>query len=181
MAKLPLAARIRCIRPWALLPAAGVALLITGLLVRLWHPPQPLLLWNTTASSPIGLYRIGPAENLRRGAMVVARPPDAARRLGAQRHYIPANVPLVKQVAAVAGDRVCAVGDQLFVNGRPVARRRPRDRLGRPLPQWAGCETIAGSDLFLLMAGHETSFDGRYFGITRRSQIVGRASLLWAR
>jgi len=35
--------------------------------------------------------------------------------------------------------------------------------------------------MFLLMARSPASFDGRYFGPTSRSDIVGKATLLWAR
>jgi type IV secretory pathway protease TraF len=98
----------------------------------LW-PPRPLLVWNATASSPIGLYRISHAREIAPGDMVLARPPEAARRLAAERRYLPANVPLVKQVAAAHGDRVCALGEALFVNGRFLALRRREDAAGRPL------------------------------------------------
>jgi type IV secretory pathway protease TraF len=40
--------------------------------------------------------------------MVIAWPPDVARDLASRRRYLPRNVPLVKPVAAIAGDRVCA-------------------------------------------------------------------------
>src|SRR3546814_5467974 len=61
------------------------------------------------------------------------------------------NVPLVKRVAAYAGDRVCASGLGIFVNGRRVAERRVTDRMGRPMPMWEGCTVLRGRQLFLLM------------------------------
>ena len=113
--------------------------------------------------------------------MVIAWAPAEARRLGAERHYLPSNVPLVKRVAAVAGDRVCAAGEAVFVNGRLEALRRPRDGPGRPMPWWTGCEVLRGGDLFLLTPSVPDSFDGRYFGITRAPEVVGSARLIWAR
>src|SRR3546814_19934452 len=65
--------------------------------------------------------------------------------------YLPMNVPLVKRVAAYAGDRVCASGLGIFVNGRRVAERRVTDRMGRPMPMWEGCTVLRGRQLFLLM------------------------------
>jgi type IV secretory pathway protease TraF len=115
------------------------------------------------------------------GEMVVASPPAEARRLGAERHYLPSNVPLVKRVAAVGGDRVCAVGEAVFVNGRLETLRRSKDPSGRAMPWWTGCEELAEGDLFLLTPDVPEAFDGRYFGISRRHQIIGRARLLWAR
>src|SRR3546814_2844909 len=71
--------------------------------------------------------------------------------LAARRHYIPANVPLVKHVAAAAGDEVCALGQEVFINGRLVAERRAVDAGDRPMPSWSGCVRLHGSQLFLLM------------------------------
>src|SRR3546814_15582604 len=95
--------------------------------------------------------------------------------LAARRHYIPANVPLVKHVAAAAGDEVCALGQEVFINGRLVAERRAVDAGDRPMPSWSGCVRLHGSQLFMLMTDNLASFDGRYFGVPGGSQI-GRAS-----
>lgn len=143
--------------------------------------PAPLLLWNASASSTIGLYRVGPARGLRAGDMAVAWPPAPARALGAERHYLPRNVPLVKRVAAAAGDTVCGLGAAVLVNGRLVAVRRKADPAGRPLPWWNGCARLRGGDVLLLSAEVPQAFDGRYFGVSRSEQVVGRARLLWAR
>lgn len=160
--------------------AAAVAAVLALGATTVWRLP-PLLVWNATASSPIGLYRVSPARELRAGDMVIAWPPVAARELGAARRYLPRNVPLVKRVIAVGGSTVCAAGDAITVDGRLVARRRAADPSGRPMPWWRGCETLRRGDLFLLTPGVPEAFDGRYFGVTRRSLILGRAKLLWAR
>ncbi len=143
-------------------------------------PPRPLLVWNVSASAPTGLYFVSPGRAPQRGDMVVAWTPPPWRKLAAARHYLPSNVPLVKRVAAVAGDRVCARHDQIYVNGIWVAWRRPYDGAGRQMPAWHGCRTLGDGALFLLMDARD-SFDGRYFGPTERQDIIGRARLLWAR
>ena len=48
------------------------------------------------------------------------------------------------------------------------------------MPAWTGCHELAAGEYFLLMDSPD-SFDGRYFGLTRREDLVGRAVLLWAR
>ena len=143
------------------------------------RPPRPLLVWNASASSPMGLYRVTRARGVRAGDMAIAWAPAVARRLAAQRHYLPANVPLVKRVAASGGDRVCAAGEVVFVNGRFLALRRLSDGAGRPMPWWNGCRQLEDGELFLLASGSADSFDGRYFGITGPQDVVGRARLLW--
>lgn len=160
--------------------AACTALLLALLATLLW-PPRPLLVWNASPSSPTGLYLVQAPGSAAVDDMVIAWLPDDARRLGAERHYIPANVPLVKRVAAIAGDRVCAAGEAIFVNGQLEALRRSHDPSGRPMPWWTGCENLRDGELFLLTGGAGLAFDGRYFGITRPSQVIGTARLIWRR
>lgn len=144
----------------------------------LWPPPT-LLVWNASASAPLGLYRLFPGGAVRKGDMVVAWTPAPARRLAAERRYLPANVPLVKRVAAGPGDRVCAEGTAISINGRTAAERRPADASGRSMPWWRGCEAL-GQEEYFLLTEHPSSFDGRYFGLTRGADLLGRAELLWA-
>jgi len=157
----------------------GVGITLVGLTIA--FPPAPRLVWNASASAPVGLYGVTPDAAIESGDMVIARVPDPWRMLAAQRRYIPANVPLVKRVAAAAGDEVCALGQEVFVNGRHVAERRFADTAGRPMPSWSGCVRLRGGQLFLLMTDSPMSFDGRYFGVIDGRQVVGKARLLWAR
>ncbi|CAN5405258.1 S26 family signal peptidase [soil metagenome] len=142
-------------------------------------PPLPRLVWNASASAPLGLYAVAPEHAVERGDMFIARVPQALRDLAARRHYIPANGPLVKRVAAVAGDVVCAAGPEVLVDDRAVATRLTHDRSGRPLPWWRGCQTLRGGTVLLLMTTRPDSFDGRYFGPTGRQDMIGKATSLW--
>lgn len=158
---------------------AAVLLLAAALGATLLWPPRPVLVWNASASAPIGLYAIRYPAGAETGDIVLAHMPPAWRQLAGERRYIPVNVPLVKRVAARESDRVCALGHRIWVNGRGVAERRRRDGLGRLLPWWTGCVILGSGELFLLMES-STSFDGRYFGPTGRRDIIGRARLLCA-
>lgn len=161
--------------------AVAIGALAAALTVTIAVPPRPLLVWNASASAPIGLYAVGTAGDLDAGDMVVARMPSRLRPLAARRRYIPINVPLVKRVAGVPGDTVCAIGAVISVNGRHVAVRQRSDGAGRPMPWWKGCVTLRHGTVFLLMTGTPASFDGRYFGPTARTDIIGKASLIWLR
>ena len=173
------AARIRqhTLRRQAGFITAGIA--IIGLTIAL--PPRPRLIWNASASAPIGLYAVSPSAPVDTGDMVIARVPARFRDLAARRHYIPANVPLVKRVVGAAGDDVCALATAIFTNGRRVAERRPIDGEGRPMPWWNGCVRLRGRQLFLLMTDSPASFDGRYFGSTEAADVIGKAHALWTR
>jgi conjugative transfer signal peptidase TraF len=158
--------------------AASVAA-ITALLAPPLLSISPHLVWNATASAPIGLYAILAPATARTGDMVLARTPASVRALAAARRYIPSNVPLIKRIAAGPGDTVCAQGFSIAIDGRQVARRRAVDGRGRALPWWIGCRTLKADECFLLMAESPDSFDGRYFGPVPLSSILGRATLLW--
>ena len=160
-----------------------LVLLATGVFIVLLSavsPPAPRLVWNASASAPVGPYLVTPGAPIAPSDMVVARIPQRYRRLAADRHYLPMNVPLVKRVAAYAGDEVCALGQEIFINGRWTVGRRRADGRGRPMPLWSGCVRLHGGQIFLLM-DDPASFDGRYFGPTEASDVVGRARLLWRR
>ncbi|HZV09439.1 MAG TPA: S26 family signal peptidase, partial [Novosphingobium sp.] len=164
-----------------LLWGALTAVAMTGALgATLLMPPRPWLVWNASASAPIGLYAVTASHHGMVGDMVIARVPVRWRDLAATRRYIPANVPLVKRVAAASGDRICASGRAIFINGRWFARRQAVDSRGRAMPWWQGCVTLGKGRVFLLMDAPD-SFDGRYFGPTDRGDIIGRARLLWRR
>lgn len=169
-------ARRLTLRRRALFVALGAA----ALALTIAFPPAPRLVWNASASAPVGLYRVEPGAPVGEGDMVVARLPDAARALAARRHYLPANVPIVKRVAATTGAQVCALGPDILVDGRHAATRLDIDAHGRPLPWWHGCRTLRDDEVFLLMDASPGSFDGRYFGPSMRGHIVGRARLIWS-
>lgn len=161
--------------------AAFLTVGIVALGTTIALPPRPRLVWNASASAPIGLYAVSPGARLAHGDMVIAWPPAAARVLAARRRYLPANVPLVKRVVAVAGDTICAAGRVVAIDGRPAALRRDRDVMGRVLPAWQGCVRLGPDMVFLLMGETPNSFDGRYFGPTLARDIVGKATPLWLR
>lgn len=159
----------RCVLGFAV---SGAALLAAGALAA------PVLVWNASASAPRGLY-LRTADHARIGDFVLVRTPAAIRDLAARRRYIPADVPLVKRIAAANGDLVCAAGQTIAINAHVVAHRYYTDGAGRPLPVWSGCRRLTDSDVFLLMIGVAASFDSRYFGPVPRLSIIGKLVPLW--
>lgn len=166
--------RVRRLRLSALIACAAIPIATT----IFWKAPV-LLVWNASASAPPGLYVVRPGAEIRRGDMLVAWTPGRLRPLAASRHYLPVNVPLVKRVAAVGGDRVCASGRAVRINGRRAVTRLRHDPAGRAMPWWSGCKQLS-SGQYLLLTDSPLSFDGRYFGLTAKADLVGRARLLWA-
>lgn len=135
----------------------------------------PALVWNVTASVPVGLYRVRPLSRPVAGMLVVAWPPEPLAGFLAERGYLPSGVPLIKPVLALPRQTVCRTGVVITVDGREAGAARDRDRGGRPLPVWEGCRVIGDGEVFLMNADEPASLDGRYFGPLPRSAIVGRA------
>ena len=153
--------------------AASCALLAYG------GHKTPWLIWNATASAPIGFYVVVQASPLHRGDLVLAVPPPSVQRFAAQRGYLPVGIPLVKYIGALGGDDVCAKDNAVTINGHIAARRLTSDHLHRLLPAWTGCRTLSNSELLLLNEQVVTSFDGRYFGPTATAAVMGKLVPLW--
>jgi len=141
--------------------------------------PLPRVIWNASASAPIGLYRIHPESDPSIGALVAVVPPERLSHWLSARGYLPEGVPVLKHVAAKAGQRICRVGAVISVDARPVASARVRDSQGRPLPVWRGCRTLRPGELLLLNPSVPDSLDSRYFGPLPASAVIGRATPLW--
>ncbi|MEZ5655389.1 MAG: S26 family signal peptidase [Sphingobium sp.] len=161
--------------------ALGIGLGALALGFTIAFPPAPRLVWNASASAPIGLYLVSPGGAILPGDMVIARVPERFRQMAADRRYLPMNVPLVKRVAARPGDEICALGSTIFLDGKPIVQRLERDGKGRPMPRWEGCIRLRSGQYFLLMTDSPASFDGRYFGVSQGSNIIGPARLIWRR
>ncbi|WP_024539914.1 S26 family signal peptidase [Comamonas badia] len=165
------------------LAACGLAALAWASFVH----PFPRLIYNPSDSVPVGWYRVDPLRH-RPGSLprplsvdsivLTTLPPDAAA-LAAQRGYLPARVPLLKRVGAVAPQQVCVFDALVWIDGVPVAAVRPADRLGRPLPSWPQCRQLRPGELFLLSVTNPASFDSRYFGPVSASAVIGVAHPVW--
>lgn len=167
---------------WATGLASGLS---AGLFITVaWHHPSPRLIWNASASAPLGLYRIvsvvmakgAPAP----GELVAIQPPPALASYLDARRYLAAGVPMLKHVVAAPGSRFCRRGLRITIDGKRVALARKRDSQGRPLPVWHGCRTLRADELFLLNPAAD-SMDGRYFGPLPAAGLIGRAIPLLTR
>lgn len=156
---------------------AGVVAAAT--LATLPVPVSRYAVWNATASVPTGLYAIRGKASVHVGERVAIEPPPTLRRLLAERHYLPTGVPLLKRVAAVSGQRVCRFAHGITINGQYVGAARARDRLGRPLPVWAGCHVLQSGELFVMSPAAPDSYDGRYFGVLQLTDVIGCATPVW--
>ncbi len=162
-------------RGWVIATASVASLFGASFAAVAVLDPIPRVVWNASASAPIGFYRIEPLPDPPHGALVVVTPPALLASWLAERGYLGERVPLFKHIAARPGQRVCRIGAIVSVDAWPVVRARERDGMGRPLPVWQGCRTLRPGELLMLNRDYADSMDGRYFGPLPASTVLGRA------
>ncbi|MAX75070.1 MAG: S26 family signal peptidase [Nioella sp.] len=140
---------------------------------------SPRVLWNASASVPIGLYRLHPLEQVTIGDLVAVQPPPALSDYLDARGYLPRGVPLLKRVVALESALVCRSGDRIIVDHLRLGHALAQDRNGRDLPIWQGCHRLAAGEVFLMNPDAPDSLDGRYFGPLPRTAITARLTPLW--
>lgn len=146
---------------------------------------------NTTASMPIGIWKLTPAKTYHTGQIVVICPPDTpVFKLAKARYYLTRGLcpggyePLIKPIVAVAGDTVSITAEGMMVNQQLIPHSRPlaHDAQNRPLPQLRqGTYPVLPGTVWIIATGNPGSFDGRYFGALPISQIQGGAQPLWVK
>lgn len=166
------------------------AVSVCGLAALVWASfghSLPRLVYNPSDSVAVGWYRVDLLDHranalppaLPVGSIVLTPlPPDAAV-LAAQRGYLPAHIPLLKRVGAIAPQTVCVSGGIVSIDGVPSAAVLPADRLGRPLSPWPSCRQLRIGELFLLSDTNPASFDSRYFGPVSTTAVIGVAHPVW--
>lgn len=142
-----------------------------------WFPPR--LIWNASASVPVGLYRVEPIVRVGVADLVVMMPPEPLATFLSERGYLPRGVPLLKRVLALAGTTVCRRGSEIVAYDMSYGRAREQDSRGRKLPDWQGCGVISEGEAFLMNWDAEDSFDSRYVGPMPIGAIIGRAVPVW--
>ncbi|SPH23890.1 hypothetical protein DEA8626_02967 [Defluviimonas aquaemixtae] len=162
---------------WGIIGATALSVsLIVLPVIATW---SPRVLWNVSASVPVGLYRLHPVERLAIGDLVAVAPLPALSDFLASRGYLPRGVPLLKHVVALEGALVCRSGDRITVDDRPLGDAHAQDRVGRALPIWQGCHRLGAGEVFLMNPEAPDSLDGRYFGLLPRTSITARLTPLW--
>lgn len=150
-------------RPVAILVVAAFGVVMA--VASAWA--QARLVWNYTPSIPIGLYAIE-QRAWKRDDRVALKPTGTLHEALSAAEVLKDGRLLMKRVAAVAGDEVCRDKLDISINGI----RRVTARNEQHLPSWSGCKRLQMGEVFLL-GETDNSFDGRYFGITPASDIIG--------
>lgn len=156
-----------------------VAVSIAALGVASRFDFAPVLVWNASASAPVGLYRIDDrAPEI--GDLVLVEVGAELKEFITEREYLPPEIPLLKRVAARSGAEICREDEAVLIDKNHVADALPFDSRGRKLPDWRGCFILQSDEMFLLNTPQK-SLDGRYFGATKLNDVIGVAVPVWVR
>lgn len=131
------------------------------------------IVWNLSPSAPRGVYGIERG-GWSVGDRVAVLPSQVLAADLAAKGVLQNGKLLIKRVAASTGDNVCRRHLEVSINDRVVAQAKTTGANGSLLPSWQGCTTLDDGQVFLLGDTAE-SYDGRYFGITSATEVIGRA------
>ena len=130
--------------------------------------------FNVEPSVPRGVYRLHAIRApLTRGMLVILPVPESVQRWHSR------WVPLLKPIAAVAGEVVCVDEDGLHIGAESYGRVYT-EAGGYRLPHITGCLTVGEGEVFVASQGYR-SLDSRYFGSVRVQDITAWATpvLVW--
>lgn len=140
---------------------------------------------NISPSLPIGLYRM--TSDVRAGFAEFC-PEEPFAKFAIERGYRSTGscpdgaAPLMKPIAAVAGDVVNVSADGITVNHRAISNTasKQKDSRGRPMYPWPSGEyTVLAGFAWVASSYNEWSFDSRYFGPVPTSAIRAHLKTLW--
>jgi len=156
-----------------------IALSVVSLVAPAFWQPHRMIVWNASASVPVGLYLLETTDERYVSELVAVVPPEPLASFLAAGDYLPRGVSMLKHVLALPGQTVCRDGRVVTVDKVAVGMALERDRRGRSLPVWQGCRVISQDMLFLMNSQSADSLDGRYFGPLPISAVIGRAHRIW--
>ncbi len=161
--------------------AGIISLAVIGTAVETFFPPRPVVLYNPSASAPIGWYRLRDKISLKNGEQIAVYAPEWARRLADKRGYLPYDYPLIKTIWAISGEQVCYHENRVIVPNRPDISRQKQDSLGRDMPVRSGCIILKSGEYLAISPDVQAGFDSRYFGPVGLENILGRVEYLGKR
>jgi len=138
------------------------------------------IMFQITPSLPKGAYWIDHSDRIDTGTLCVFQIPPEVYGMVKSRGWIPEHLRyyLMKPVVAKQGDVVEVSAAGLFINGRYFGAVSQFDSQGYPLPRLYK-KYILGPGEYFVATPYRKSFDSRYFGKIRRSDIKWVARPLW--
>ncbi|WP_298300471.1 S26 family signal peptidase [uncultured Erythrobacter sp.] len=160
-----------------LLPRFKRPLLLTGLILLpfAWAPlvafsKSHAFLINASPSLPNWAFWLDKKTPITRGSLIFFEPPKSEL---VETHFGQEPQMFGKRVLGIPGDVVRHKGAQVFINGKPIATRLKKTRLGIALTK--GPEGVIPEGCFYAGTNHPRGLDSRYaqIGFVCGQQIMG--------
>lgn len=130
------------------------------------------IMFQITPSLPRGAYWIEHPDKIETGMLCVFAIPTEVDGMARSRGWIPENLRyyLMKSIVAKQGDVVEVSAAGLSINGKYFGPVSKYDSQGLPLPRLYK-KYVLGPEEYFVATTYRNSFDSRYFGKIRRSDI----------
>ena len=109
-----------------------------------------------------------PAE-ITRGRYVMFDLPDNFADLVSEK-----NLPVIKEVVGIEGDRLEVFGMSFFCNGMPIGKAKQYSLKGERIEHFTESTVIPEGKLFVV-GQHKDSLDSKYFGFLDKRQVLAIA------
>lgn len=138
------------------------------------------LVYNATASQPIGFYLKSYPNSYLHNDLVLVCPVTSVAKWSVEHHIIADGMgcqysaPLLKKIVATAGDRVTVTHKGIIVNDTLIPNTAP---IARKVKQWNTFdkEFLLKSGEYIVVANQNNlSFDSRYFGVVTDKNIIAK-------
>lgn len=142
------------------------------------------LRYNTTESLPVGFYWMSHKHPSVGDIVVFCPPTEPIFSVAYGRGYIEKGIcpsgwgQMFKKILAAKNDIITVDDKGVYVNGHIIPHSQPaaKDLLDQPLPQYRAANyLLKDGEFFLMSSYHPLSFDSRYFGVVKGTQIQGVA------
>jgi len=133
---------------------------------------NPIIIINETPSVKKGLYLRQETIGLDKHSLIAMRLHKPAHDYLVKTMGYDEDIFLLKRISALPGERVCRSQSGLITMKGKSVKARSHDHLGHKLPSWQGCHVLKPGEIFIL-GDHPQSFDSRYFGPVKISELTG--------
>lgn len=137
---------------------------------------------NLTESLPRGVYKLSNYQSLKVGDIVQFQPKEETLLLIKERGYLPEIANTLLKIVAVTYENeedLKIINNTLYVGKISYGKIVTKDSLGRDIPE-INIEELKpkNKDEYLLLSPHLMSYDGRYFGLTKKKDILKTAKII---
>lgn len=135
---------------------------------------------NMSHSLPRGIYRLEPATTLQKGDIVYFKIPPSVKNILKERQYTLSVVnSFIKKIAAEEGDRISIKENIFYVNDISWGLIFNADPQNKVLPKLTVEELTPKKGELLPLTNALYSFDGRYFGTIKKSDVKYKCKLIF--